>query len=371
MDIGVPKERRPFEFRVGLTPSSVRVLVSEGQRVYIENDAGKNAGFSNEEYQRAGAIILYDEDEIYARPDLLVKVSRPMYSEIQKMKNQQILLGFLQLHASKRDKLDLLVEKKITAIGCELLSDGNTYPVLASMSMLSGQLTVSIVSQLLNNLNGGLGILLGGAPGIPPAEIVVVGCGSAGSEVAKNFILAGAQVTVLDNNLNKLQSIYNSSFFGSKVVTMVSSPINLEKTVRFADVLILAVQVPGKRTPILITEDMIKSMKPRSIIVDLSIDQGGCAETSRPTNHGSPTFVKHGVIHYCVPNMSSIAARTASYAYNNTLITFLQSLINSGLEGLDTNALLRSALLTYKGTIVHKSLQVRLESSISLHGKDS
>lgn len=365
MDIGVPKERRPFEFRVGLTPSSVRVLVSEGHRVYVENDAGKNAGFNNEEYERVGAIILYDEEEIYARPDLLVKFSRPMYSEIQKMKDRQILLGFLQLHASKRDKLDLLVEKKITAIGCEFLYDGNTYPVLSSMSMLSGQLTVSIASQLLNNLNGGLGILLGGAPGIPPAEVVIVGCGAAGCEIAKNFLITGAQVTVLDTDVNRLKPIYHSSIFGSKFVTMVSNTINLEKTVKFADVLVLAVQVPGKRTPILITEDMVRSMKPRSIIIDLSIDQGGCAETSHPTNHGSPTFTKYGVIHYCVPNMSSIVARTASYAYNISLLPFILSLVNSGLDGLDNNAMLRSALLTYKGNIIHKSLQIRIGNSIS------
>ncbi|MFW9928010.1 MAG: alanine dehydrogenase [Candidatus Thorarchaeota archaeon] len=365
MDIGLPKERRPFEFRVGLTPATVRTLTEQNHRVYVENGAGESAGFHNDEYERAGGIIVYDEEEIYARPDLLAKFSRPMYSELQMMKEGIILMGFLYLHATKRDKIDLIMDKKITSISTELIYDNNEYPVLGSVTSLAGQLLPPIAFQYLNNLHDGSGILLGGAPGIPPADVVIIGCGNAGFEAAKNFLNSGAQVTVLDRDLNRLKIIHRFLGGGSRIVSMLSTKFSIEKVVKYADVLILAIQTPGKRTPVLISEEMVKTMKPRSIIIDLSIDQGGCAETSRITNHGSPTFIKHNVIHYCVPNLSSIVARTASYAYNNALRPYLCSVVNNPLEMIKKDSILSSGLVTYKGEIVHPSLKQRVEASAS------
>ncbi|HKZ43208.1 MAG TPA: alanine dehydrogenase, partial [Candidatus Hodarchaeales archaeon] len=361
MDIGVPKERRPYEFRVGLTPSSVRALTGLKHRVYIEKDAGAAAGFSNDSYERAGGIIAYDSDEIYGRPDLLVKFSRPTYSEIQLMKEGIIVVGFLHFHASKRDKIELIVRRKISALSCELLEEHGEFTVLGAVSSLAGQMTPAIAAQCLNNLHGGSGILMGGAPGIPPAEVVVVGCGNAGSESARFFANAGAQVTVLDRDLSRLKSIYRSLYCSGKIITMLSTQSNLEKTARFADVLVLAAQIPGKRSPIVITEEMVKTMKQKSVIIDLAVDQGGNCETSHPTTHSSPTFEKHGVIHYCVPNMTSIVARTSSYAYNNALLPYLIKLVSEdSRKALESDPILSRAVVTLEGTIIHPSLKERL-----------
>ncbi|MHA2103443.1 MAG: NAD(P)-binding domain-containing protein, partial [Candidatus Hodarchaeales archaeon] len=338
-----------------------------GHRVYVENDAGEAAGFHNEAYEQAGGIIVYDEEEIYGRPDLLVKFSRPMYSELQMMKEGMILMGFLYLHATKRDKIELILEKQITSISCELIRTNGDHPVLGAISALAGQLVPQIASQHLNNLHGGPGVVLGGGPGIPPAEVVIIGCGNAGSEIARNFIQVGAQVTVLDPNPSSLKRLHQSLGMGSRVVTMLSMQSTIEKVVKYADVLVLAVQIPGKRSPILITEEMVKTMKSRSVIIDLSIDQGGATETSRLTNHKSPTFVKHGVIHYCVPNLSSIVARTASYAYNNAFRPFICKIADSkDVKELISDPIIKTGIVTYKGEVSHPSLQKKVDSSVSL-----
>ena len=366
MDIGLPKERRPFEFRVGLTPVSVRTLKDLGHRLYIEKGAGEAAGFSNEDYESAGGTIVYNEEEVYIRPDLLVKFSRPTYVELQMMKENLIIMGFLYLHATKRDKIELIYEKKITSISCELIKVNNDYPVLGAISSLAGQVLPSIASQHLDNLHSGPGIVLGGAPGVPPAEVVIIGCGNAGFEVARNFIQVGAQVTVLDRDPNRLKELHRSLGMGSRVVSMLSTKFSIEKAIKFADVLVLAVQVPGERSPILITEQMVKTMKNRSMIIDLSIDQGGCSETSRLTNHKSPTFIKHGVIHYCVPNLTSIVARTASHAYNNSLRPFLCKIANSSnVKELVSDPIIKTGIVTYKGEISHASLQHKLDTSVT------
>jgi alanine dehydrogenase len=366
VDIGVPKESRPFEYRVGLTPPNVAQLTKMGNRVYIEKDAGSFAGFSNLDYEQAGAIIVYDREEIFMRPDVLIKVSRPTYEEIELMKDGLVLLGFMHLHASKRDKIELLSKKKITVIAYELLSDGETFPILKAISTLAGKMIPSIASQLLTNLHGGSGILLSGAPGIPPAEIVIIGAGQAGTTIAREFLNIGAQVTVLDKNIKKLEKI--SQVLGNRLITLINVPSNLAKVTAFADVLVSCAAIAGNKAPIIFDDDLIVSMKERSVFIDIAIDQGGNSTTSRPTNHGSPTYVKYNIIHYCVPNISSVIARSSSRALNIQLKHCLQDLLEPTKEIHDTlksNSFWRSGVVLNKGTATHPSIKERLEKSIS------
>jgi alanine dehydrogenase len=366
MDIGVPKESRSFEFRVGLTPSSVRILTEMGHRVYIEQDAGSMAGYTNLLYEQAGAIIVYDKEEIFARPDLLIKFSRPTFEEISLMKDKQIIMGFFHFQASKRDKLDLLMKKQITVIAYEFLHEGNEYEIMKPISTLAGKLIPTIAGQLLTNLHGGAGIVLSGAPGIPPAEVVIIGTGNAGTTIARQFINLGAQVTVLDNNIHSLEKI--SELTGSKVVSMLSSPNNLAKVMTYADIVVTCAQNAGDLAPIIITDDLVKSMKERSVLIDLAIDSGGNSSTSRPTNHGSPTYVKYNVLHYCVPNISSIVARSASYALNNSIMPYLTKLLKINgttfLEKAKIDPFWRTGIVLLEGEVVHESLKTRLRQSV-------
>ena len=366
MFIGVPKESRPFEFRVGLTPASVKVLVEMGHTVYIEQDAGSMAGYSNIQYEQVGGTIVYDREEIFVRPDILIKFSRPTYEEITMMRDGIVIMGFFHLHASKRDKIELLKDKKITVISYELLQDENEYVILKPISCLAGKLIPTIAGQLLTNLHGGSGIILAGAPGIPPAEVVIIGAGNAGSSIARQFINIGAQVTILDKNLRQLERISDKT--GAKVVTMLSSASNVAKAVAYADIVVTCAQSVGNIAPIILNDDHIKSMKERSVLIDLAIDNGGNSTTSRPTNHGSPTYIKYNIIHYCVPNISSIVARSASYALNNSILPYLTKLLdqtNIGLiKTLKTDPFWKTGIVILEGEIIHDSLKTRLKQSV-------
>lgn len=366
MDIGVPKESRPFEFRVGLTPSSVKTLVEIGCRVYVEADAGSMAGYTNLQYEHAGAIIVYDKEEIFVRPDILIKFSRPTYEEITLMREGIVIMGFLHLHASKRDKLELLKEKKITVIGYELLHRGDEYCFLRTISTLAGRLIPIIAGQLLTNMHGGAGIILPGAPGIPPAEVVIIGAGNAGSTIARQFINIGAQVTVLDRSLNQLEKL--SDLTGAKLVTMMSTPHNIEKVMAYADIVVTCAQSIGNLAPVILTDEHIKSMKERAVLIDLAIDGGGNSTTSRPTTHGSPTYVKYNVIHYCVPNISSVVARSASYALNNVMLPRLTKLLETGdkniIERLENDKFWSSGIVFLEGQPVHGTIKARLDQSV-------
>ena len=370
MDIGVPKESRPFEFRVSLTPSSVQTIVEMGHRVYVEQDAGSMAGYTNLQYEQAGAIIVYDREEIFARPDILIKFSRPTYEEITLMRDGIVIMGFFYLHASKRDKIELIAEKKITVIGYEHLHRGDEYCILKPISVLAGKLIPTIAGQLLTNLHGGAGIILSGAPGIPPAEVVIIGAGNAGSSVAKQFINIGAQVTVLDKNIKQLEKIYD--LMGAKVVTMLSTASNLDKVMTYADIVITCAQSVGRQAPVILTDEHIKSMKERAVFIDLAIDAGGNSMTSRPTSHASPTYVKYNIIHYCVPNISSIVARSASYAMNNALIPYLTKLLELKefdlIERIKSDQFWSSGLVFLEGEAVHESMKTRLNQSVPYSG---
>jgi len=362
MNIGVPREQRTMEYRVGLTPAGVELLTREGHTCYVEREAGLGAGFSDYDYERAGARIVYTSDEVFGRADLLFKVTRPTDEEMEWVPEGQTMCGFFHLASARRVKITMMLEKKVTAIAYETIQkDDGSLPVLKPMSQVGGRMVAQVGAALLQNNHGGKGILVGGVPGVPSAEVVILGAGTAGTEAARAFAGLGASVYVLDKNLERLQEI--DRLFGGRVITMMSHTFNIAKVVRFADIVVGAVLVPGERTPILVTREMVRSMRPRSVIMDISIDQGGCVETSRPTTHASPTYVEEGVLHYCVPNMSGVLARTATHAFNNAAWPHMLNIVRLGLDGaLEQDPALARGVATRDGEILHPGLKAVYES---------
>ena len=358
MDIGIPRERREGEYRVGLTPIGVQLLTAEGHTCYIERGAGLGAGFSDRDYELAGGKIVYSTQEAYGRAELVLKVARPMAEEADWLTDGQTVMGLLHLAAARRSRVEALIQKHVTAIGYEMiqLEDGSL-PVLTPLSQAAGRMTVQVAAMLSQNDRGGKGVLLSGVPGVPPAEVVIVGAGTLGTCAARAFLGIGANVYLLDQDLKRLQTV--DSMLTSRVVTMVSHEFNLRKVVKFADVLVGAILVPGARTPIVITREMVRTMKARSVIMDLSIDQGGCVETSRPTTHRVPTFIEENVIHYCVPNMTSVVARTATHAFNNAAWPYIQAIVRKGVDAaIAEDASLARGVNIRQGEIVSPALHV-------------
>lgn len=361
MNISIPRERRDSEYRVGLTPAGVKLLTLAGHTCFIESKAGLGSGFSDYDYQQAGGQIVYSGEEAFGRADLLLKVARPTTDEFDWMQSGSVILGFLHLSAGRSIKAISLIDKNITSIGYEIIQDehGNL-PVQAPISQLGGRMTPQVAARLSQNNHGGKGILLGGAPGVPPAEVIILGGGTAGTAAARNFLGMGASVYILDQNLARLREL--DHHFQGRVITMVSHSFNLEKVCRFADVFVGAVQDPGARTPILVGRKMVKSMRPRSIILDLSIDQGGCIETSRPTTHSNPTFTDEEIIHYCIPNMTGVLGRTATHTLGNASWPFVQMIAEIGVKkALEASPTLRNGVYTSHGQIIHPYLQDALE----------
>ena len=364
MDIGIPKERRPFEFRVGLSPAGVQILAQKGHRLFVEHEAGVGAGFSDQEYEKAGAQLAYSSDEVFGRADLLLKVSRPLKEEMEWLRPGSALAGYLHLASTQQDKVDLLLKNKITAIAYEQiqLPDGSL-PVLRPFSEIGGILAAQISARLLQNNWGGKGILLGGLPGVPPAEAVVLGGGVVGTRAAQMFLGMGAHVTVLDKELAALQRI--SERFPT-VVSLISTPRNIERAAAYADVLVGAVLMPGERAPMLVSREMVRTMKPRSVIMDVSIDQGGCVETSRPTTHEHPVYIEENQLHYCVPNMPGIVARTATHAFVNSAIPYIEEIAGLGVQAaIESNPAIEMAINTHGGRLRHLT---RLSGSEAHHG---
>lgn len=354
MNIGIPKERRPFEFRVGLSPAGVEILTQHGHQVYVEHEAGIGAGFDDREFETSGARVVYSPEEVFVRGDLLLKVARPTKEELDWLRPNTAVVGLLHLASSREDKVEVLLEKRITSIAYEQIETMNgDLPVLRPFSQIGGKMAASIAARLLQNNWGGKGILTGGIPGVPPAEVVILGGGVVGRYATEAFIGLGAHVTVIDHNVNALQDVYNR--FPS-VVTMMSTRRNIEKTTAYADVVVGAVLVTGERTPLLITRQMMRAMKPRSVFIDVSIDQGGCAETSRPTMHDQPTYVEEGIIHYCVPNMPGVVARTATHAFVNAAMPYIVEMANKGIaNAILENDAISKAVNTHNGELVHLS----------------
>jgi alanine dehydrogenase len=353
MNICIPKERRPFEYRVGLSPMGVETLIQHGHTVFIEHDAGQGAGFPDKEYDKVGAKIAYAVDEIYGRAELLLKIARPLDDELDMLQPGTTIAGFLHLASAHQNKIDALLKDKITAIAYEQIEEADgSLPVLRPFSQIGGAMAAEVASRLMQSDHGGRGVLLGGMPGIPPAEVVIIGAGISGTYAARAFKGLGAHVTVLDKGLNALQRI---SQFDSNYVTMLSTLRNIARVCEYADVLVGAVLVPGVRSPIIITREMVKKMKHRSVFIDISIDQGGCSETSRPTTHEHPSYIEENVIHYCVPNMPSVVARTATYGFVNAAIDYILEIADVGVDKAIENPVIEAGVNTYKGELRHLS----------------
>jgi alanine dehydrogenase len=354
MNIGIPKEQRAFEYRVGLSPAGVQLLTQQGHTCYIEHDAGLGAGFSDQEYEQAGGKIAYSAHEVFGRADLLLKVARPLLEEIEWLRPETTVAGLLHLQSARNDKIEAMAQKRITALAYEQirLADGSL-PVLRPLSQIGGRLAAQIGARLLQNNSGGKGVLLGGVPGVPPAEVVVVGAGVVGRCATKSFVGMGAHVTVLDTDLLALQSILNAH---PCTVTMISNPVNIARAVAYADVVVGAILIPGERPPIVVTREMVRSMKPRSVVMDISIDMGGCVETSRPTTHEHAYYLDEGVIHYCVPNIPSVVARTATHAFMNAAFPYILELAAKGTRtAIQDNPAIEQAVNICDGEIRHLS----------------
>jgi alanine dehydrogenase len=350
MNIGVPKERRSFEYRVGLSPAGVEILTQLGHTVFLEHEAGVGAGFSDQEYERVGAQLVYSPQEAFGRADLVTKVARPLQEELEWLQPGCTLAGFLHLASTRQNRIQALLDKKITAIAYEQiqLPDGSL-PVLRPLSQIGGYMTAQIAARLLQNNWGGKGILLGGIPGVPPAEVVILGAGVVGTHAARAFLGLGAHVTVLDHTVDALQRIYERY---PQIVTMYASNRNIDRASKYADVVVGAILIPGERTPIVVKREMLASMKQRSLVMDLSIDQGGCFETSRPTSHDRPTFLEEGVIHYCVPNIPGVVGRSATHAFINASMPYIREIANKGVErAIAESPAIAAAINTHDGKL--------------------
>ena len=353
MNIGIPKERRPFEFRAGLSPVGVRLLTEAGHTCYVERGAGVGAGFSDEEYVRAGARIAYTPEEAWGRVQLVLKVTRPLAAELEWAVPDQVLMGYLYLSAAHPGKVAVLVEKKITAIAYERiqLPDGS-HPVLKPLSQIGGRMALHVAGRALQNDHGGNGVMLGSVPGVAPAEVVIIGAGVAGEHAARAFLGVGAHVTILDRDLSRLQFL--AEILPGRLVTLVSYPFNIERACSFADVVVGCVAVPGERTPIVLTRETLRRMKPGAVFVDISIDGGGCAETSRPTSHHTPSYVEEGIIHVCVPNLPGVVARTSTHAFLNAAWPYIERVATVGADdAIATDPVLAQGVQTHRGAALN------------------
>ncbi|GAP64395.1 alanine dehydrogenase [Ardenticatena maritima] len=366
MDIGVPKEVRLMEQRVALTPAAADALVRAGHRVFVQHGAGEGAGFPDSAYEAVGATIVYTAEEAYGRADLVVKVARPTEAEYRYFRPGQVIMAFFHLAVASPDLLETLQADGLTAIAYETIeTDDGFLPVLHPTSILAGRMAPLIAGQLLESTNGGRGILLSGIPGTPPAAVVILGAGTLGRNAAQAFCGLGAQVTVLDQNLRTLQEL--DRILGQRVSTMLATPYNIAKAVSFADVLIGAVSVPGARAPILVSREMVKTMRPRAVIIDFSIDSGGCIETSRPTNHVHPFYIEENVIHYAVPNVPARVARTGSYALANAALPFIQEIADKGLAmALEQTPALQRGVNVWQGKLANARVAAALGREVEV-----
>jgi alanine dehydrogenase len=355
MLVGVPKEIKDNEYRVGLIPSTARELTAKGHRVLVEANAGLGAGLPDTEYEAAGAEIAREADEIFSRAEMIVKVKEPLAAERKKLKPGQILFTYLHLAPDRQQTEDLLAAGVIGIAYETVTSPQGSLPLLMPMSEVAGRMAPHVGAHCLEKANGGRGVLLGGVPGVPPADVVILGGGVAGSHAA--FISAGmgATVTVVDRNPDVLRRI--SQQLASRVRTVFSTRDAVEALCRRADLVIGTVLVPGAAAPKLVSAQTVKAMKPGSVIVDVAIDQGGCAETSRPTTHSNPTYLVDDVVHYCVTNMPGAVARTSTFALSNVTLPFVLAIAEEGARrALGKDAHLRNGLNVYEGTITHRAV---------------
>jgi alanine dehydrogenase len=331
VNLGIPKEARAGEHRVALTPSGAKALLEAGNRVFVESGAGFAAGHTDADYESAGATISYSRMEVFARAELVAGVQAPEPCEYALLQQGQAVVAFWGLPTARPNDVRALLERRITAIGLEAIEDAEgRAPVLTSMSEIAGALAVTLGGGMLLNAFGGKGTLLGGVPGVPPAHLVILGAGVLGRSAARAGLGAGADVTLLDIDVEHLRSAVRE--LGRPVTTMLANRPNIEKALAFADLVLGAVAVHGERAPLLVSREMLRTMKRRSVVMDLSIDMGGCFESSRPTAFPTPSYMVEGVLHFCVPNLPSVAARTSTLALTNVLLPYLQAIAEHGLE---------------------------------------
>ncbi len=354
MQLGVPKETKDQEFRVGLSPSSVRGLSDAGHTVSVETMAGVGAGFTDADYAQAGAKIVPDAASAWQQ-ELVIKVKEPLSEEYQFIQKGQLLFTYLHL-AANRDLTEHLIDSGATAIAYETVELPNrSLPLLTPMSIIAGRLSIQFGARYLERQQGGRGVLLGGVPGVRAGKVVILGGGVVGTEAAKMAIGLGAQVQILDVNLERLA--YLETLFGSRVELLYSNVAQVEAAVPEADLLVGAVLVPGRKAPTLVSRSLVEQMRPGSVIVDVAVDQGGCIETLHPTSHTQPTYVDAGVVHYGVPNMPGSVPWTATQALNNSTFPYVLKLANAGLQVLESDLALAKGLNVQNHKLVHPAVQ--------------
>ena len=368
MVIGVPKETYHHEHRVGLTPLLVRRLAGMGHTVFVERDAGEAAHFTDEQYAEAGARTAYSSEEIYQRADLVCRVGYLSVEEMDYIRSGSTICAFHHMAVMPEEKVQRLVDLQATIIGYEVIRGrGDELPVLIPFSEMAGHMVIVLAGWYLQAETGGRGILIGNVPGVPPPTVLILGAGTVGRAAARDALAIGAHVVVLDDSLEKLRTM--SNHLPGPVVTAIATPARLSYYSAIADVVVGAVLIPGERSPFLISEVMVKGMKPGSVIIDVSIDQGGCVETSRPTTLDNPTFKTHGVIHYCVPNMTANIPRTASRALSNAALPYIQAIAGKGLEAaLKEDAGLASGVYMYRGKRVPRGTEGAESPVAALYG---
>jgi len=359
MKIGVPAEVKNHEYRVAATPAGVHELVRHGHDVYIQRDAGLGSHLTDEEYLFAGAKILDSADEVWGQAEMILKVKEPIAEEYHRMRPGQVLFTYLHL-AAGRECTEALLEREVTGIAYETVQVGNTLPLLAPMSEVAGRLAPQVGAYNLMRSNGGRGVLPGGVPGVAPAKVVVIGAGVSGLNAAQIAVGMGADVTVLDLNVDRLRFI--DAIYQGRLKTLVSTSYAIEKEVLEADLVIGAVLIPGAKAPTLVSNELVSRMKPGSVLVDIAIDQGGCFEDSRPTTHAEPTYQVHNSIFYCVANMPGSVANTSTYALTNATLPYAVKLADLGWKtALQQDDSLASGLNTHAGRLTNKQVAIALE----------
>ena len=361
MNIGVMNESGKIENRAGLSPSGVSLLVENGHKVYVQAGSGLKAGYSNEEYTDLGAEIVFTKDEVFGRSDLVLNISPLNDEECKLVKNDQILFGFHHLAVSRKCHIEELLQKKVNIIGYEIIQEEDeSLPFIESLSEIAGQMCLAISGQYLQTSQGGQGIIIGGVVTVPPATAVVIGSGVLARSAVKSLLGAGAHTIALGSYMDRLRELEEMT--SGRLVTLFASKYNLARMARIADILIGAVLRPGERAPIMITRDMVKTMKKGSLIIDLAIDQGGCIETSRLTTLEQPIFVEEGIIHYCVPNITSAVSRTSTKVLSNLVAPILLQIGEMGIkQALRKNQALANGVYVFNGKITKKNIAERFK----------
>jgi alanine dehydrogenase len=354
MKIGLPKEIKDNEYRVGLTPAGVQALSQAGHEVFVQKTAGEGSGFNDEQYVKAGGQLLDTADEVWQTGDMIVKVKEPIAPEYPRMRENQVLFTYLHL-APEFELTKQMMERKVTGVAYETITANGRLPLLTPMSEVAGRMSVQVGATYLEKMNGGRGILLGGVPGVPAANVVIIGGGIVGTEAAKMAVGLGAKVTIIDRSLDRLRQL--DDIFLSKVQTLASSRYAIEEAISHADLVIGAVLVVGAAAPKLVTRDMLHLVPQGAVLVDVAVDQGGCFETTHATTHSNPTYYEEGVLHYCVANMPGAVPRTSTFALTNATLPYALDLANKGFErAIAEDAGLREGVNTFGGKCTYEAV---------------